>query len=354
MSGLDLLHADDLPAVASILAFEQEIDVSIRSSVAARSVRMIRVRCGDGAWRTFEAALSNQYDDPEVGHLLIDLQAPSQLSHAHRAIELTRLGADLRDVLDVILAELTTADPGGVAAAMFDHNDSVLVATANAPTPWGSAAFDRYHYTWTVPLIDASMDRPSGTLRVWCTLEEPHPLDVETSERIAGHAALVIGRERALQELRLAAFRDPLTGLANRRALEMEIVDRRKAGRVVLVAYIDLNGFKAVNDRIGHDAGDEVLKIVAERLKRSLRAGDVVVRMGGDEFVLLVSSPAPPSDAFMKRLDTVIRAPMMIGDEVVSVSAAIGLAEGPGDTSELLSLADQAMLAWKRTSSPTA
>ena len=347
-SALDLLHPDDVAQVAAILEFEQTIDVSSRSSIMARSVRLIRVRCGDGSWRSLEASLSNQYDDPDVGFLLIDLQAPSQLNSAHRAIELTRLGANIRDVLDVILGELTAADPGGVAGVLFDEYNNVLATSGNAPLPWGRASASTFRNHWTVPMHDTSNDRSYGALHVWCALAQPHPLDLETADRIAGHASLVISRYRALDELRIAALRDPLTGLANRRALEAEINDRRQSSDVVLVAYIDLDHFKAINDRIGHEAGDAVLKITADRLRGALRSGDVIARMGGDEFVLLVTAPAPAAETLIARLQAVISQPMEISGELVSITATIGVSEGSGDPEELLRCADHAMLASKR------
>ena len=348
VSAFEFLDPEEVKTIASILEFEQVIDVAIRSAIKIRSVRCIRVRCGDGETRTFEAALSNQFDIPDVGHLLIDIQAPSQLHHAYEAIEMTRLGADVKDILRVILTELTGVDPGGVAAALLDSDGGLLAATDQVPPPWGDTDPTRFGHTWTVPLLDASSATPAGTLQVWCTLVEPHPFDVETSQQIAGHAALVIGRDRALQDLRAAVFVDSLTGLANRRALEADLVDRRKASHPVLAAYIDLDGFKAVNDRIGHDAGDEVLKIVAQRLRQSLRSGDLVARMGGDEFVLLLGAPAPRGEALIARLQAVIGKPMTIDGQLVSVSASVGVSEGFDDARSLVRRADQAMLERKR------
>ena len=350
-SALDFLHPDDVQTVAEILQFEQTIDVSIRSAVEVRSVRQVRVRCGDGVERSFEATLSNQFDVPDVGHLLIDLQAPSQLQHAYRAIEMTRRGAEVRDILAVVLSELTGGDPGGVASALIDSHGALLAASSEAPSPWGAGDPNRFAHSWTVPLIDSSSDHPSGVLQVWTALATPHPFDVEASHRIAGHAALVISRDRSLQELRAAALVDPLTGLANRRSLEAEIGSRRNAGISVLAAYIDLDGFKSVNDRIGHDAGDEVLRVVAQRLRRCLRTGDVVARMGGDEFVLLLSVPAPQGDSLIERLQRVIATPMVIGGEMISITASIGVSVGCDTAPDVVRFADQAMLERKRSRS---
>jgi GGDEF domain-containing protein len=103
--------------------------------------------------------------------------------------------------------------------------------------------------------------------------------------------------ERKLAEERMVhlAHHDTLTGLPNRSLisdrLDMTIAQAQRNGNSVLVAFIDLDGFKLVNDGLGHNAGDELLKVVAERMSGCLRASDTVGRFGGDEFVLLLTEP---------------------------------------------------------------
>ena len=94
------------------------------------------------------------------------------------------------------------------------------------------------------------------------------------------------------QTLEVEANHDALTGLPNRRLLQDRLVQSitrsNRGGRVLAVCYLDLDGFKQVNDTLGHDAGDDVLRLIAVRLSKILRGDDTVVRLGGDEFILLL------------------------------------------------------------------
>ena len=153
------------------------------------------------------------------------------------------------------------------------------------------------------------------------------------------------------------AFRDALTGLPNRRLFEEKLMDAQaaalRADRGLAVCYLDLDGFKPVNDRHGHEAGDEVLRQVAERLQQTLRANDIVARLGGDEFaiVLPASGDAAGARAVLQRCLAEIERPIAIGGgHRVTISASIGivLALGTCDTATVMRGADEAMYAAKR------
>ena len=146
------------------------------------------------------------------------------------------------------------------------------------------------------------------------------------------------------QALRHRALHDPLTGLANRALLDERIGARD--GDVSLL-YLDLDGFKPVNDVHGHAAGDEVLRIVARRLERCVRAGDTVARLGGDEFVLLVGAGAEQEVA--DRVRTAFFDPFVVGGELLRVGVSVGIATGPPDADALLAQADDEMYAVKRS-----
>jgi diguanylate cyclase (GGDEF)-like protein len=165
-------------------------------------------------------------------------------------------------------------------------------------------------------------------------------------------------RERAA---RLAAdsmaFRDALTGLPNRRLFEEQLASAQAASlrgnTAVSVAYLDLDGFKPVNDLHGHDAGDRVLQEVARRLQDAVRGGDVVARLGGDEFALVLpaSGTVAAARAVLQRCLSEIERPIELDDgQVVHISASIGvvIAQGAQPTSELTRNADAAMYAAKR------
>ncbi len=155
-------------------------------------------------------------------------------------------------------------------------------------------------------------------------------------------------RERLVQQ----AFHDPLTGLPNRHLLEDRLAQaltrtRRQRHRVA-VFFCDLDDFKAVNDRLGHHVGDEVLCRVAARLQGCVRDVDTVARIGGDEFVVLLDglTGSTRASAAAARIREAIRQPCRLGEVEVSIGVSIGVAISSGSTSAaevLLRKADSAM-----------
>jgi diguanylate cyclase len=160
----------------------------------------------------------------------------------------------------------------------------------------------------------------------------------------------------AQQELRYQAFHDPLTGLANRALftdrLRHGIELHRRDLRPLSLLYCDLDGFKAVNDTLGHEAGDQVLRAVAERLRAVTRPGDTVARMGGDEFAILIEDGGNAIAVAARVLDALSQ-PAPVGFETVSLAVSIGIAdlsssEPPSQPAVLLHRADAAMYHAKR------
>lgn len=160
---------------------------------------------------------------------------------------------------------------------------------------------------------------------------------------------LDITREReAEQQLRQLALYDPLTGLANRaffhERLRHAIMLRREEREATGLLYVDLDGFKLINDRWGHDLGDEVLHEIGSRIKRSVRPGDTAARLGGDEFAVVLAEPLTPEDAVgvAERLLTEIAVPLESRAGILQTTASIGIAFGDNDEL-LLKEADIAM-----------
>jgi diguanylate cyclase (GGDEF)-like protein len=159
---------------------------------------------------------------------------------------------------------------------------------------------------------------------------------------------------RQQQEL---ALHDALTGLPNRRLLEDRIANTlqhaaRNHGQAA-VMYLDLDGFKAINDTYGHACGDEILKMVAARLVGSSRKEDTVARVGGDEFVILLGSVSGLHDAQepASKLVDIVSEPYFIDDLTLKLSTSIGIALFPGDATTvdgLIGAADSALYDAKR------
>lgn len=153
------------------------------------------------------------------------------------------------------------------------------------------------------------------------------------------------------------ANHDSLTGLYNRAAFQSRLGKslaqaRHNAGSVALL-FIDLDGFKRVNDMEGHRAGDEVLRIVAQRLAATVRAGDTIARLGGDEFLVMLDHEVTRevTDGIGQRIIAALHEPMRVEGRELHIGASIGVAVHPpleGEIDALMNRADQAMYAAKR------
>ena len=159
-------------------------------------------------------------------------------------------------------------------------------------------------------------------------------------------------RNKLEKTLNHLASHDPLTGLPNRTLLfdrikqAMRRAHRTRAKAAIL--FIDLRGFKGLNDRLGHENGDLALKKVADRLRMCMRETDTASRYGGDEFVVVMTDLGDPKDVYpmMEKIKRSLSEPFLLGGESVSIRASVGAALYPDNGEEaedLLSAADQAM-----------
>ena len=196
--------------------------------------------------------------------------------------------------------------------------------------------------------------------------DRPRPdgriLEVQTVP-IKGGGALrtftdVTQRKQAEQQIRHVAEHDGLTGLLNRtaflQALQAAATDVHRSGRGFAVLYVDLDGFKPVNDRYGHAVGDQLLVWVARQLTQAAREDDVVARLGGDEFALLQRGVSDGDNAYRlaDRLVQALGQPTEIEAHALQIGASIGIVLSPGDgteAEELLRKADSAMYLAKAT-----
>ncbi|MBV8490904.1 MAG: diguanylate cyclase [Candidatus Eremiobacteraeota bacterium] len=203
--------------------------------------------------------------------------------------------------------------------------------------PWKSyigsrIVFDEHVYGTLIFLDRAVRERPFDDA------------DVDFVDIMSSLIASAVGREVQAEELRDRAFQDPLTGLANRAVLEMQfagaVARARRANGVFALYYVDLDRFKPINDRYGHEAGDEVLKEVARRLSLAVRGEDVVARVGGDEFVIVQHAADERAvSALRERLQAAFVDDVQLRNGVaVNVGASAGLASYPADGEDLPSL----------------
>ena len=176
--------------------------------------------------------------------------------------------------------------------------------------------------------------------------------------RMLGVCLDVTEQQEQKNTLRQLAHFDTLTGLANRVELAARLNDAlqssRQSTQLMGIAYLDLDGFKPINDRLGHAAGDRLLVLVAKRLQHAMRSNDCAARFGGDEFVLLLNplNSRAECEAMLQRIMHSISRPYALDGEQVLVTASIGYTLSPDDSSDadtLIRHADQAMYQAKQS-----
>jgi len=164
----------------------------------------------------------------------------------------------------------------------------------------------------------------------------------------------ISGRKEAERQISYQANHDGLTGLLNRTAFLRELDASLAAGRAPTLVFLDLNGFKTINDLHGHDRGDEILRVIGSRLAGGLRPGDVAGRFGGDEFVILAHGLAERAagDAYMERILALFKDPVQCRggpSHVVGVSVGVAHSTLDDDSDRLFRRADSAMYDAKRS-----
>ncbi|WP_051180705.1 EAL domain-containing protein [Thermithiobacillus tepidarius DSM 3134] len=205
---------------------------------------------------------------------------------------------------------------------------------------------------WSTPILSAK-GKVLGTFAIYYP-EPRSPSDEEVTliGRICNVAAIAIEREQAEESLATMAYYDILTGLPNRTLLQdrlaQSIAHSRRQGLSMAVLFLDLDGFKQINDTLGHEAGDQFLVEVAARLREHLRAGDTVARLGGDEFVLVVDDVAQDEEVapLAERILEALARPVLLAGQELFVTTSIGISVFPRDGEDVTTLlkhADTAM-----------
>jgi diguanylate cyclase (GGDEF)-like protein/PAS domain S-box-containing protein len=270
--------------------------------------------------------LQRMFDTAPVGIMVRD--------HDGRIVAANRAFAD---ILGYRVTDLV-----GVRAQMLTHPDDTVAS---------GLALDRIAGgDEEVVLLERRLRRADGT-PVWVSTTST-ALEYDGRPRVLTYCADVTERREAADRLAHLALHDQLTGLPNRVAALDALDAAQQAGEPIAVLFIDLDGFKTVNDEYGHQVGDAVLAQAAARLTAVVRPHDVTARLAGDEFVIIC--PGLPDETGARgladRIETTLSAPMLIGETTVRIGASIGIAMSPAgdDTSALLSVADAAMYEAKR------
>jgi diguanylate cyclase (GGDEF)-like protein len=329
------------------------------------------VRAG-GEW--FTLVVSVAYPVSDILLLTVALLALAQGTRGRAPLILVSLGMCAMALSDGAFAYLTTTG-SFESVSIVDLGWCMAFALMGLGGLIGSDA-EQANHTHRAAVVPASVLPYMAPAAVAVLVLTQYFLGRTVDRVSVGLSSLVVGLVLARQyltvhdnqalartitsreaELRHQAFYDGLTGLANRplfinrvtHALELHRRDRRP----VSIAFVDLDGFKGINDMLGHAAGDEMLVLVAERLRGAVRSADTLSRLGGDEFALLMEHGDEPATT-ARALVEALRAPFHLHGRSVTMSASVGVATVGSDkvtitADDLLSRADMAMYAVKRS-----
>lgn len=261
------------------------------------------------------------------------------------------------------------------ATALATGEDQWVDDLDQLPRPLAVLArAEGYAACWVHPVTPALGDQPTAAIVLWRRFAgKPTRFMWNTVRRAGKLLSLTLQWDRSHSSLEFAATHDPMTGLVNRQAFRDRLekvtghrVDSAGEGAAdgadeaqssgsagAAVLYIDLDRFKPVNDELGHLTGDRVLTLVAERVMNAVRPGDMVGRMGGDEFAVICERLAQPEDAVRvaSRLLEVLRRPITLPEHTdIDLGASIGVVDvGDGrSVDDVLAQADEAMRSAKR------
>ncbi len=340
-NAFDVVHPDDLEEVARAFA-------ELVAAPGAVVCRQFRIEATDGTWRTVEATATNRLDDPHVRGVVVTTRDVTDRARAEAA---------LRESEDRYrrLVEHSPQPIVVIQRGAFVHLNPAAVRMLGAESEaelLGRPAVDVLH-----PDDAASVEAPGARPLPWGMAEatvrerrivrrDGEVLDIElvtvpVTYR-GGPAIQLMGRDvtdrrRAERALAHHALHDHLTGLPNRALLldrlAQALVRTARRGGTVAVLFVDLDRFTLVNDELGHDAGDGVLRAVAARLRGMLRPADTVARFGADEFVVVCDEVQGPAEAtrIANRIVEVVTLPVDDHDEDLVVTASIGVALAGGD-----------------------
>jgi diguanylate cyclase (GGDEF)-like protein/PAS domain S-box-containing protein len=395
----ELIHPDDVHGVRA--RFGEHL-----AGLAHSAGFEFRFLAADGSWRHMEALANNLLDDPAVGGVVFNCRdvterkrAEALLAEQAYVLDLIARDAPLMEILNVLAKVIESEASGARCAVLLLDEGRETLTVAAAPSlidvglheadglvvgpeegASGTAAFRRepvvttdvardplWHESrqmalargiraaWSNPIITADGERVLGVLTVYFDEpRRPSPAESGLLELAAHLADIAIERTHAQAQLAHQAAHDALTGLPNRvfflDRIALALARTQRSRSSVAVLFLDLDRFKFINDSLGHDAGDRLLRALGKRLQEVVRPGDTVARFGGDEFTILCEGIADEAHALAiaERVGQVATAPFSLGDAEVFVTMSIGIALASGGRVRPESLVENADAAMYR------
>jgi diguanylate cyclase (GGDEF)-like protein/PAS domain S-box-containing protein len=358
MNVLDYVHPDDLPHVL------EETEKALSEGGVATNRTEYRFRHKDGSWRWVESAGTYLLDDPHVKGVVVQTRDITERKRTEEA---------LREAEERFRRSF---DDAAIGMALVGTDGRFLRTNRSLCDMLGYREVELLGKTFqdiTHPDdLDADLDQRRRTLLgevrtyqmekryfhkegqvVWVLLSVSLVHDEEGEPLYFVSQVQDISERKVLEErLQHMAFHDSLTDLPNRQLfmdrLGQALRRTRRRHKRIAVLFMDLDGFKVVNDSLGHEVGDLLLTVVAQRLRRCLRPEDTLARFGGDEFVVLIEALDDPAQAVQvaERITEELRRPFIMEGRDLYVLASIGISLGDArthDPDDLLREADTAM-----------
>jgi diguanylate cyclase (GGDEF)-like protein/PAS domain S-box-containing protein len=325
--GRSLVHPDDLPRFLEVLGPEP-------GGAFEPMPIEYRVRTHDGEWRTFEGVTTNLLDEPSVAGFVTNARDVTDRREAERE------AARLTEVLERSNEVVVISDPAGKLVYANQRAKEFLgIGDEHHVGELSSVESRERLRDEIMPLV-----RRHGLWNGELTLRTAEGDEVPTVATLQGHrehgelvlistiAHDITELKRAQHRLEYEASHDALTGLPNRAMLlevgEQALGRAARHGTITGVLFLDLDGFKEINDALGHDAGDRVLVELGRSLRVGVRTGDLVARLGGDEFCVLCEAVESEQELrdLGQRICDVVATPMRVHGRDVQVGTSVGIA----------------------------
>ena len=329
-------------------------------------VVVTEIRSGKSSWPAAQFNQANSAPSPfeissaqrgfKVEFAALDYSAPEHNRYSYR---LEGFDTDwISTEANARLASYTNLPPGNYTLQLRGSNrDGLWSRTLAVPITVASAWYQTLEFRIIAAVLAVALIAALVQIRTMYLRQRQRELQALVNERTAELEKRSDELRESQRQLELIAYNDPLTGLPNRRLFEEDLKNRvalaLRDGAPFTLLLVDLDGFKQINDTLGHDAGDALLVTIALRLKHAVREADRVARLGGDEFAVILSqtSELTSVELVCRRILTTIAEPVVFKDAMMRVTGSIGSAQCPNQgssTNGLYKAADTALYDAKR------